>query len=217
MLEGEILWAEGDFEGAYSHFESALELTSSDEIRYHIILAADKMSRDEDNTLSDSNVRMTAILEPQADIIAPQYSRVVTEMLAYYYIQNAEQTGNTEYYYKAAKIYDGLLDDNKLSYTLQKNYFNILYSKLGDYERCISLLDYMSSQAEDYWISMNYCYTYISIEQQKPIDEQDYSKAYECWLDAAELYSESKANDPDMDTLRESINTLITFGLIREG
>lgn len=213
MLKGEIAWARGEYESAYSCFETALELTENDEIRYRVILAADKMTRDDRNTLSSSKSTMLQMLQTQSDVIAERYSRVTDEMLAYYYVQHGEQTENTEYYYEAAKIYDKLLKDNKLSYTLQKNYFNILFSKLGAFERCLELLDYMSNQGGDYWVSMNYSYTYIAIEQQKDVTEQDYAKAYECYLSALEMYSGS--GDPDMDTLGASIDTLISFGLIR--
>lgn len=216
MLRGEISWSKGEYEKAYSGFESALNTTNDDYIRYRTILVAYKMTGDEANKLSGKNSRMLALLEQQRELVAEKYSRVVTEMLAYEYVQQGEKTGEQECYVKAASCYDDVLKEGKLSYTLQKNYFNILYSKLKDYDRCTALLDIMKNQAEDYWVYMNYCYTCISQEQEKPAAEQSYRKAYEYYLKAEELYDGKSVSDPDMDTLRSTIETLKSFGMIKE-
>lgn len=216
MLQGEISWSMGEYEAAYTSLENALDLTKDDYIRYRTILVADKVTRDEANTISGKNSRMLAILEKQKELVGEQYRRVVTEMTAYAYVQQGEVTGNSEYYYKAAICYEGLLKEGKLSYTLQKNYFNILYSRVKDYGRCAKLLDIMSRQAEDYWVYMNYSYTCIASQQEKPVSEQSYSDAYEYYKKAEKLCAESGTNDPDMDTLRSTIDTLRSLGIIKE-
>ena len=215
MLRGEICWSKGDYEGAYSSFEKTLDITEDDYIRYRTILIADKMTRDRNNTVTGKVGIMLALLEEQQELVAEKYQRAVTEMLAYEYVQQGENTGNTEYYYKAAKFYDQLLREGRLSYTLQKNYFNVLYSRIKDYSRCMELLDIVLEQTEDYWVYMNYSYTCISVEQEKPAPERSYSRAYEYYLKAEELYSGS-VNDPDMDTLSSSIETLKSMGQIKE-
>ena len=142
-------------------------------------------------------------------------------MLANEYARCGELSGNTEYYSKSAQVYGGLMGNGNLSYSLQKNYFNIMFSKLNEYDSCLDLLDNMEQEnSGDYWVQMSRAYVQISV--QNAIEDQskrDYNASYESYLKAEELYKQFAQNgksDPNMDTLRASINDLKNYGWIKE-
>lgn len=220
LMRGEISYMTGDYEAAYEYFRNTAEITEDDYIRFRAVLVCDNMMLESGS--NNSAARMVEFILSQEERISPEYANIVQEMLANEYVRLSEQTGSTEYYYKAVACYDKLDRNNRLSPLLRKNCFNILYSKLGEYERCLKLLDKMyAADPTDYWVSMNYAYTLISIENAKAdINSRDYREAYDYFLAADELYRQysgnTGANDVNMDSLRNAVSELIRLGWITE-
>ncbi len=218
LMRGEISYMMGDFDAAYDYFRNTANITEDDYTLFRSILVCDNMMLESDDSFAASKM-VTFILE-QEDRVSSEYAGIVQEILANEYVRYSEQTGNPEYYYKAVSCYDKLDRNNQLSPQLQRNCFNILYSKLSEYERCLTLLDKMyAADPTDYWVSMNYAYTLISIENAKTdIGARDYYAAYEHFLEADELYTQysgnTGANDVNMDNLRNAVNDLIRHGWI---
>lgn len=213
LMQGEISAAKGDAEAAYDSFVKVLELTDDDYIRFRAILVCDKtMIADEANSKTNAE-KMVALINDQLNKISSNYSEVVNEMLANEYVR-AEQ------YNKAADVYETLLRNGTLGYSLQKNYFNILYSKLGNYDKCLELLDIMSTEnSSDYWVDMNICFVRISIENDKEQTFRNYTEAYNAYKSAEQKYKTFTINgksDANMDNLRESIKDLKSYGWIKE-
>lgn len=214
LMQGEICAAKGDVNAAFESFVKTLTLTDDDYIRFRAILVCDKtMIADSDNAKSNGE-KMIDLLQKQLPKVSSEYEGVVTEMLANEYAR-AEQ------YDKAAATYESLLNSGTLGYSLQKNYYNLLYSKLQDYDKCLNLLANMGeANPEDYWVDMNECFVRISVENgKKNQTERDYSAAYECFKSAEQKYKAFTLNgktDANMDNLRESIRELKAYGWIKE-
>lgn len=214
LMQGEISAAKGDVKAAYDSFVKALELTEDDYIRFRAILVCDKtMLADTENAKANAE-KMAALLQGQLSKVSSEYTDIVTEMLANEYAR-AKQ------FDKAAETYAGLMNNGKLSYSLQKNYFNLLYSKMQNYQKCLTLLESMkSANPDDYWVYMNESFVRISVENAK--DDQtkrDYSTAYECFKSAEEKYKTYTLNgktDANMDNLRGAVKELKSYGWITE-
>lgn len=214
LMQGEIHSAKGETTEAYDCFTAALEQTDDDYIRFRALLVCDKtMLADTGNAAANAQ-KMITLLKEQESKVSLEYAGVVKEMLANEYAV-AEDFEN------AASCYQSLFDDGILSYTLQKNYFNILYSKLQSYEQCLALLGQMKAQnADDYWVDMNLSYTYIAVENAKADQlRRNYSNAYSSYKTAAEeykVYAQNGKGDANMDRLKGLIDDLIAYGWIEE-
>ena len=211
LMQGEISAAKGEISLAYESFLKAIEHTEDDYIKFRAILVCDKTML-ADNSKENAE-KMIPILKKQIGNISDEYADTVKEMLANEYFI-------AEDYESAAETYDELLLNGELNYSLQKNYFNILFSKLHRYEKCIEMLKKMKQEApEDYWVEMNLAYVFISIENAKAQSARDYSSAYKSYKKADELYSAYVKNgrsDPNMDSLRAAVNELKNYGWIKE-
>lgn len=219
LMQGEISVAKGDFAAAYESFNNAIKLTENDYVRFRALLACDNAAAAEEENSGEVTLKMIEMISGQIDNVAEEYSTTVTEMLAGDCAKYAELSGDTEYYEKAAECYGKLLDNDKLGYSLMKNYFNILFSKLKSYDKCDPLLDKMSAvNPGDYWVEMSRSYLYISIENGISDHlKRDYSKAYASYLKAVEQYkifTQNGKTDPNMDSLTSAINELRSFGWI---
>lgn len=219
LMQGEISAAEGDFDAAYESFRKTLEITENDYVQFRALLACDNAAASESANVEEAALKMIELISGQMDKVSEEYSTIVAEMLAGDCAKYAELSGNNEYYRRAADCYKQLLDKDKLGYSLMKNYFNILFSKLKSYDECGALLDKMSGiNPEDYWIEMSRSFLYISVENEIENHlERDYSKAYASYLNAVEQYKIFTRNgktDPNMDSLSEAINELKSFGWI---
>lgn len=220
LMQGEISAAEGDFFAACENFQKALEITDNDYLRFRALLACDKAAAvREGDDQKDAVYKTIRLLSDQMNLVSVDYRDTVMEMLAADHARYADLSGEDTHYTKAAECYGDLLGRNQLSYSLMKNYFNILFSKLNRYEQCEALLDKMSGlNPDDYWIDMSRSYVYISIEN--AIDNhasRDYSRAYASYLNAVEQYKSFTANgktDPNMDELAEAIEELKSYGWI---
>lgn len=220
LMQGEISAAEGDFFAACENFQKALEITDNDYLRFRALLACDKAAAvREGGDQKDAVYKTIRLLSDQMNFVSVDYRDTVMEMLAADHARYADLSGEDAHYTKAAEYYEDLLGRNQLSYSLMRNYFNILFSKLNRYEQCEALLDKMSSlNPDDYWIEMSRSYVYISIEN--AIDNhasRDYSRAYASYLNAVEQYKSFTANgktDPNMDELTEAIEELKSYGWI---
>lgn len=214
LMQGEISAAKGDVKAAYNSFVKALELTEDDYIRFRAILICDKtMIADSQNSRENAE-KMTVLLKEQLGRVSSEYTDIVTEMLANEYAR-AEQ------FDKAAETYESLMSNGKLSYSLQKNYFNLLYSKMQNYQRCLTLLESMkSANPDDYWVYMNESFVGISVENAKTDQtKRDYSAAYKSFKSAEEKYKTYALNgktDANMDNLRAAIKELRSYGWITE-
>lgn len=211
LMQGEISAAKGDVNSAFTSFLNAIELTEDDYIRFRAILVCDKIMLSGNS--KDNADKMIALLKEQISKISPEYAGIVKEMLANDYVI-------AEDFQKAADVYGDLFEQGNLNYSLQKNYFNILYSKLRDYGKCAELLKKMRAEnPEDYWVEMNSAYVYISIENAKEQSRRDYSAAAESYKKAEELYAvfvKNGKSDPNMDNLRAAVNELKNYGWIKE-
>lgn len=211
LMQGEISAAKGEVDSAFASFINAIDLTEDDYIRFRAILVCDKIMLS-DNSKENAG-KMIALLKEQIGKISPEYVGIVKEMLANDYAV-------AEDYQKAADVYGELLEQGNLNYSLQKNYFNILYSKLRDYRKSEELLKKMRAEnPEDYWVEMNLAYVYISIENAKEQTRRDYSAAAESYKRAEELYAvfvKNGKSDPNMDNLRAAVNELKNYGWIKE-
>ncbi len=215
LMQGEISAAKGEFSEAFNSFKSAIQKTTDDYVRFRSLLACDKMViADGQET---SALKMVLLLESELDKVAEEYSGTAREMLANEYARCGELLGSKDYYRKAANSYRELMDEGKLSYQLKKNYFNILFTQLKEYDSCKKLLDVMEQENDlDYWIPMNNAYLEITLQNMiSDQNKRNYSAAYNSYLKAEKLYETHKQNgksDPNMDTLRSSINNLKSFG-----
>ena len=213
-MQGEISAAKGDTLKAYECFVNVTEITDDDYIRFHALLVCDKTMIADSGDVKANAQKMIDLIQSQLKKVAPEYTEIVSEMLANEYAR-------AESYDKAAEVYEGLLKNGTLGYSLQKNYFNLLYSKLQSYDKCLELLSSMSSMnPDDYWVDMNECFVRISVENAKVNQtERDYSAAYASYKTADRKYKMFTINgktDANMDVLRESIKELKAYGWIRE-
>lgn len=211
LMQGEISAAKGDVNSAFTSFLNAINLTEDDYIRFRAILVCDKTMLSGNS--KENAEKMISLLNEQSGKISPEYAGIVKEMLANEYAV-------AEDYQKAAEVYGELFEHGNLNYTLEKNYFNILYAKLQDYEKSLELLKKMKQQnPEDYWVEMNLACVYISIENAKEQMLRDYSAVSESYKKAEEMYAEFVKNgksDPNMDNLRAAVNELKSYGWIKE-
>lgn len=210
LMQGEISVAEGDIGAAYECFVNAIKRTDDEYIRFRSLLACDKALLADG---SDGNAeKMVTLLESELEKVSDEYSDTVKEMLANEYSEAGD-------YENAAAIYGELMQQEKLIYSMQKNYYNLLYSKLRRYDECKNLLDKMKFEnAEDYWVDMNYAFLYISIENAKNQTDRDYKAAADKYNSAVELYSAFVKNgrsDPNMDNLTAAVNELKSYGWIK--
>ncbi len=217
LMQGEISVAKGEFSEAFDSFNSAIQKTNDNYVRFRSLLACDKAAIADGQAMSAMKVVM--LLESELDNVTAEYSGTVREMLANEYARCGELLDSSDYYRKAADCYREIMDEGILSYQLKKNYFNILFTQLKEYDSCAKLLDAMEQEnALDYWIPMNKAYLEITLQNMiSDQSKRDYSAAYNSFLKADELYgtyTQNGKSDPNMDTLRSSINSLKSFGWI---
>ncbi|MGN0686571.1 MAG: protein kinase, partial [Oscillospiraceae bacterium] len=165
LMEGEIDYSKGKFAEAFEIFCDTVNSTDNHYIKYRALLIADEMVRKNPDSVKDSCFTLSTLLDSTRKTIDTQYAGTLTEMLANQYVLCGNHTKDNSYYAKAVQCYFSLNKDGNLSYTLKKNCINILYAKLADYDKCLELLKEMENeQPEDYWVWMNYSYTYSAIE-----------------------------------------------------
>lgn len=213
LMQGEIFAAKGDTQAAYDCFVKVLELTDDDYVRFRALLVCDKTMIADSGDAKENSAKMAQLLENQINRVSTEYYQTISEMLANEYTRAEE-------YQKAADVYEKLLTNGTLGYSMQKNYFNLLYSQLGDYNKCLSLLESMGKMnPEDYWVDMNECFVMISVENGKEQTLRDYSEAYGYYKSADRKYKQFTLNgktDANMDILREAIKELKSYGWITE-
>ncbi len=223
LMEGEILYSKKEYAQAFEIFRQTVNETDNDYIKFRALLISDKMVRENPDEIQDAIFTLSSLLDSTRKTIDTQYADVLTEMLANQYVLCGNRTGDDSYYAKAVQCYYSLNTDGKLAYNLKKNCVNILYSKLADYTKCLEMLAEMEQEnPDDYWVWMNYSYTYSAIENKIPdVMDRDYNKAYECYLKAEELYKKqtgsSGKTDADMDKLRVEMQKLKDDGRVTGG
>lgn len=215
LMQGEIYSAKSNPKSAYESFVKTADMTKDDYIRFRAILVCDKTMLADTENVKENADKMITFLEKQKDLVSAEYESIVKEMLANEYAL-ADQFDN------AAKIYEELMTEGMLNYSMEKNYFNLLFVKIRDYGKASELLKSMKGQnPDDYWVYMNSAYLLISVENAKEDQTQrDYSKANEEYKLAEEKYKTFTLNgksDANMDNLRNSIKELKSYGWIKEG
>lgn len=218
LVAGEICYAKKDFENAYISFKKAIRDTDNDYIKFRAILICDKMLTENKEYVEYAQNRMISMIYAELDSISLEYRDALIEMIANQYVIYGKTTNDSEQYKNAAVYYEMLMSAGKLNYTLEKNYFNICY-ELRDYAKCTEILEAMGgTQADDYWVLMNYSYVAIMLENQKnDPDERDYTLAYEFYLKADELYKkviQTGKSDPLMDSLEKTISDIKSKNLL---
>lgn len=223
LMEGEICYSKGEFSEAFDIFCRTVDNTTNDYIKFRAMLICDDMVRNNLSELRDAPFTLAQVLDRTRRSVAPEYSGVLTEMLASQYVFCGNNTGDDSYYAKAVQCYYSLNENGALSYTLKKNCVSILYSKLSDYDKCLDMLAEMEQeQPEDYWIWMNY--SYISCEKQNAVTDiaaRNYNEAYSYYQKAEECYRKqmgsSGKTDADMDKLRSEMEQLVADGRVTAG
>lgn len=211
LISGEIHWMNGEYIQAFDDFSRTADITENDYILFRSLLACDNMCIKAGDDFRGSEVEMVELLEKHLPDVSEAYYDIIEELLANEYSRCGVSLGMDRYFRLAANCYKDLLNRGKLNYALEKNYFN-LAEKIGAYDECFALLDIMASERDDYWIMMNYSWLSITVENTKSIEERDFSKSYEYYLRAKEMYDEyfreSGAADANMDKLAIAIGEL---------
>lgn len=235
LVRGEILWKKGDAAGAVQEFERAAEMTEDDYLLYRTLTSCCAMA--ESAGEPEMHLRAAALLEQHRDI-GGEYEYIVLDMLAneYYLCGRAEEqtadelnktastrgeaeehrTAANGYYENAAGCYRTIYSAGKLTELEGQKYFFNLLEKLGHYDECRSLLEYIresGTASEDYWLPMSECYLCYYEEYEKPAEMRDYTafaKAYGEALAAYQKYlaAEPGKTDASMEQLAKAVKQL---------
>lgn len=208
LVQGEIYAAKGNYESAVAEFERSAGLAEEKELKLRAFLAAADIYR---NNLNDY-LGMVSLLEYASGESDLAGNAILTEKLGEAYSYAAQQTQEDEYYFSAIECFKKLIDAGDNRYYLYYN-ISVLYRSTGNFETAIEWLleaDEMHPEKLETYLTL----ALIEIEMQAYKDSylRSYSKAYEYYLVAEELYSDSAEQNSDMLLLRDKIEDLKVSG-----
>lgn len=238
IVRGEICRRNSDIPGAILEFTQAAESASDDYLVYRALLSCCAAAADSVGALSLRAHAQTAELIEKYRGISDEYRYTILDMLANeYYLcgrseaqtaddlnknsstrsQAAEHMERSQQYYEsAAGCFRTVYSEGKLTeFSSQKSFYNLL-EKLGHYDECRSLLEYISESGTaepDYWVPMSECYLCYYEEYSKPEDQRDFSAFSKAYSNAYSGYQQYLAANPgktdaSMDQLKKIIERL---------
>lgn len=244
LVRGEICRRNGDIDGAVREFTLAADSADDDYLVYRSLLSCCGAAADagQESSLS-AHAQAAALIEKHRDI-SDEYRYTVLDMLANeYYLcgraeaqtadalnkdpstrsQAQEHTRNSEQYFEsAAGCFRTVYSEGKLTeFSSQKSFYNLL-EKLGHYDECRELLDYISESgtaATSYWIPMSECYLCYYEEYSKPEAQRSFSAFSRAYGEAYSQYQQYITINPGktdvaMDQLKKIADRLTKEHLI---
>ena len=238
LVRGEIFRKKGDFDKAYTEFCAAADSAEEDYLAYRALMSCCAAAADiTGDSALEAHTKTAEFLEKHRGI-SEEYRHTVLDLLAneYFLCGRAEdmtadalnKSSSTRsqaqehreaaeaFYENSAGCFRTIYSDGKLTaFESQKSFYNLL-ERLGHYDECRELLDYIresETASSSYWVSMSECYLCYYMEYEKPANQRDFSEFGSAYSKARSDYQRYLAEhpgqtDPSMDQLEKIVNKL---------
>lgn len=214
LITGEIEAHRGNYDEALEYIGKSAAATEDEYLLFRGVSIYDSIVTES----GEDPQKTVQFIESNLDRFGA-YRNYAAEILANQYRRLGETTGDNSWFEKAVEQYKSLTANIAQSYIAYKNCFELQYY-IGDYDNALlTLKDMEKAFPEDYWVMMNYTFTYIKKQESLDNNKRSYKEVYDCFKKAEELYKTYTRNgktDPNMDTLRAYIRQLIDGGWIEE-
>lgn len=197
LVQGELSLAENEYIKAEKIFKSIIQKADNDYVIERSYLICAKTYELGNEVFSNSADLEIQLLEEGVKRLPIEKSMALTEKLGKCYSVKAQETGNDEYYKKAAQCFNALLDTGYGRFYILNN-LAILYQNMGDNVKANEVLQEMEHRfPNDYRVYMQKAFLYAEIESQKPIAAREYSDFKISYDKTKKLYEERKTDNTD--------------------
>ena len=196
MVQGEIAYAEQEYDEAMTCFEKAIDYAQSVSLRRRAVLLCDRVYRMLGTEYIDEEIEM---LEQEAGLAD---SLTVSERLADAYVRKAESSEEyaEEYYEKALAVFEEIYNTGYVTAQLMEN-IAILYENLDRFDEAEDILLAMAERyPDDYTAYMRLAYLEADRQQEEENADRDYTAMADWYAQALALYDEDE-NDLEMQML----------------
>lgn len=238
IVRGEICRRNGDIDGAIQEFTQAADSADDDYLVYRALLSCCAAAADSTGESALSAHTQTAALIEEYRDISDEYRYTILDMLANEYFlcgrceaQTADELNknsstraqaqehteiSNQYFESAAGCFRTVYSEGKLTeFSSQRSFYNLL-EKLGHYDECRDLLEYIresSTASTGYWVPMSECYLCYYEEYSKPETQRDFTAFSKAYSNASAEYQQYLAENPGktdaaMDQLKKIVERL---------
>lgn len=238
IVRGEICRRNGDIDGAIQEFTQAADSASDDYLVYRALLSCCAAAADSTGESALSAHTQTAALIEEYRDISDEYRYTILDMLANEYFlcgrceaQTADELNKSsstraqaqehteisnQYFESAAGCFRTVYSEGKLTeFSSQRSFYNLL-EKLGHYDECRDLLEYIresGTASTRYWVPMSECYLCYYEEYSKPETQRDFTAFSKAYSNASAEYQQYLAENPGktdaaMDQLKKIVERL---------
>ena len=238
IVRGEICRRNGDIDGAIQEFTQAADSADDDYLVYRALLSCCAAAADSTGESALSAHTQTAALIEEYRDISDEYRYTILDMLANEYFlcgrceaQTADELNknsstraqaqehteiSNQYFESAAGCFRTVYSEGKLTeFSSQRSFYNLL-EKLGHYDECRDLLEYIresDTASTGYWVPMSECYLCYYEEYSKPETQRDFTAFSKAYSNASAEYQQYLAENPGktdaaMDQLKKIVERL---------
>ncbi|OIJ21738.1 hypothetical protein BKP45_03300 [Anaerobacillus alkalidiazotrophicus] len=179
-VKGEIFQAQENIEEAIGYYRQTIEEATSEAIKERTIITLAQLYKNNRQKLGNESIddRIT-ILNQGIDQLTDRNFIVFDELLAEAYYDKAmiSKGEEREFFLKeSVKHFEQLLSYGYIRPYLMRN-IAIIYQLLGEYEQSeTTLLDMQERYPQDYRAYLQLALLYAEIENEKPVQNRDYSR-----------------------------------------
>lgn len=212
LVRAEIEASQGDHDAAKGDYEEALTLSADSKLQERIYIGYANMYarliEKKDREYVDD---MIDVLERAQNNVSTSKSLVIKEQLGKAYSMKAEDEDGEdakEYAKYAIDEFQGLIDSGYSRFYLYHN-IAILYQQSGMFDEASDELDIMQEKfPEDYRIPMQKAFLIVEKENEKDIEDRDYSDFERAYKKAIELYDKRDKVSGEGDSQMEMLEGL---------
>jgi len=206
LLEGEIAYAEGRYDGAFVSLSAVVAMTTDDYIRYRAYHTMDEICVITGDAEQSASLLNDALLK-----IPPNRVNEFKERLAAAYIR-------LEDFASAAELLEALVDGGARTFRQEQNLV-VLYQNLREHDKAAALLaDMRGSYPNDYRVPMRQAFLAADMQADIANERRDYTATEQYYDEAVALYEANVKpgeSDPEMQMLEDVIAQLTQQGWLK--
>lgn len=204
-VSGEYNRAVGNYIEAIEAFENAQRLNLEEDLEYKIIIALAELYGDYALEIDGAYDRLISLLE--TSLQKPKYmdNLIMIEMLGDAYCSYgsllSEEEAANNMYYKSIEAFERLVEEGLARQYIYNNLV-LLYQKVKEFDLARVMIDEMKDQyPDDYTVQLQLIWLYLLIEDERDIDDRDYTSALITFNQLADHYNDYE-DDAEYQQLR---------------
>lgn len=217
-IEGEILYAQGQYKDAKKIFLDCIEESKDSYLQMRSYIMASKcIDADSDDT--EGQLEKISLLEKARANLPKENNIGVLEELGQSYSDLGNKEKNSVYFQDAIDVFVQIENQGMASYETEYN-LAVLYQNIQDYAKATEILTRMTDiYGEDYRTYKALSFLEVAKQSKMANDMRNYEKFREYYSKAEELYQEqllNNINDVEMERLEELYGQAVQNGWIKD-